>query len=200
MGRLTDVVKHLIIINVIVFVLFHFIMGQYRGYLYLHPNEVNFQPYQIVSHMFMHGSVQHILFNMFSLFFLGPMVEQALGAKKFFTFYMICGFGALALHLALVYFGFLSPRTALVGASGAVVGVFIAFGLLFPNMKLMLIFLPVPVKAKYMVLAFIAFDLFSGIGGITGVMDTGIAHFAHLGGAITGFILMAMWKKVSFLR
>jgi len=196
MGRLTDVVKHLLIINVIVFVAFGIIFAQYAGYLYLHPNEQFFQPYQIVSHMFMHGSVTHILFNMFSLFFLGPMVEKALGAKKFLIFYLACGMGAMLLHLTLVYIGYLSSTTAVVGASGAIVGVFIAFAFLFPDVKLMLMFLPVPIKAKYLMLAFVAFDLFSGVSGL----NTGIAHFAHLGGAITGFILMAMWKKVSFLR
>jgi len=196
MGRLTDVVKHLLIINVIVFVTFGLIFEQYAGYLYLHPNEQYFQPYQIVSHMFMHGGVTHILFNMFSLYFLGPMVERALGAKKFLIFYLVCGMGSMLLHLALVYMGYLSPRTAVVGASGAIMGVFVAFAVLFPDVKLMLLFPPIPIKAKYLMMGLVAFDLFSGVSG----MNTGIAHFAHLGGAITGFILMVVWKKVSFLR
>lgn len=196
MGRLTDVVKHLLIINVIVFVAFGIIFSQYARYLYLYPNESLFEPYQIVSHMFMHGGIQHILFNMLSLFFLGPMVENALGPKKFLIFYLICGMGSMLLHLALVYTGFLSSTTAVVGASGAIMGVFIAFAVLYPDVKLMLIFPPIPIKAKYLMLGLIAFDLFSGVSGL----NTGIAHFAHLGGAITGFILMVMWKKVSFLR
>lgn len=196
MGRLTDVVKHLLIINVIVFVAFGIIFSQYAGYLYLYPNKIEFQPYQIVSHMFMHGGMQHILFNMLSLFFLGPMVENALGAKKFLIFYLVCGMGSMLLHLALVYTGFLSSTTAVVGASGAIMGVFIAFAVLYPDVKLMLIFPPIPIKAKYLMLGLVAFDLFSGVSGL----NTGIAHFAHLGGAITGLILMVMWKKVSFLR
>ena len=197
MGRLTDVVKHLLIINVLVFVTFHLIFGQYRTYLYLfYPTNPYFEPYQLVSHMFMHGSESHILFNMLSLFFLGPMVEQALGSKRFLIFYLVCGFGSMFLHLALTYLGFLSANVPIVGASGAIMGVFIAFAFLFPDVKLMLIFPPIPIKAKYLMLGLVAFDLFSGVSG----MNTGIAHFAHLGGAITGFILMVMWKKVSFLR
>jgi len=111
-------------------------------------------------------------------------------------FYLACGFGAMLLHLALVYIGYLSSTTAVVGASGAIVGVFMAFAFLFPDVKLMLIFPPIPIKAKYLMFGLIAFDLFSGVSGL----NTGIAHFAHLGGAVTGFILMVLWKKVSFLR
>lgn len=197
MRRLTDVVKHLLIINVIVFVAFHIIFSDYRRHLYLfYPTSDFFQPFQLVSHMFMHGGESHILFNMLSLFFLGPMVEQALGSKRFFIFYMVCGMGSMLLHLGLTYTGFLSAGVPIVGASGAIMGVFIAFGLLFPNTKLMLLFPPIPIKAKYLMMGLIAFDVFSGVSGA----NTGIAHFAHLGGAITGFIMMAIWKKVSFLR
>lgn len=197
MRRLTDVVKHLLIINVIVFVAFHILFSDYRSYLYLfYPTHQYFQPYQLVSHMFMHGSETHILFNMMSLFFLGPMVEQALGSKRFLIFYLACGIGAMLLHLGLTYTGFLSANVPIVGASGAIMGVFIAFAFLFPNVKLMLIFPPIPIKAKYLMLALVGFDLFSGVSG----MNTGIAHFAHLGGAITGVILILMWKKTSLLR
>jgi len=197
MGRLTDVVKHLLIINVIVFVAFHILLSDYRTYLYLfYPTQDFFKPYQLVSHMFMHGSESHILFNMLSLFFLGPMVERTLGSQRFLIFYLACGFGAMLLHLGLTYTGFLSARVPIVGASGAIMGVFIAFALMFPNTKLMLIFPPIPIKAKYLMLGLIGFDLFSGVSG----MNTGIAHFAHLGGAITGFILIMMWKKSSLLR
>ena len=196
MNRLTDVVKHLLIINVIVFVAFHIIFSDYRAYLYLfYPGTEHFQPYQMVTHMFMHGSEGHILFNMMSLFFLGPMVEQALGSKKFLIFYLLSGMGSMLLHLGLSYVGFL-PGNPIVGASGAIMGVFIAFGLLFPNVKLMLLFPPIPMKAKYLMVGLICIDLFSGVSGA----NTGIAHFAHLGGAITGFLLMAYWKKVPFLR
>lgn len=196
MNRLTDVVKHLLIINVIAFVCFQMIFPQFAAQTYLwFPGTENFKPYQLVSHMFMHGSSSHILFNMLSLFFLGPAVEQNLGSKRFLGFYLICGFAAMALHLGLAYLGVINPNP-IVGASGAIVGVFIAFALLYPEVKLMLIFPPIPIKAKYMMVGLVLFDLFSGVTGV----NTGIAHFAHLGGAIAGFILISMWGKNSLFR
>lgn len=191
-SRLTDVVKHLLIINVIVFVAFYMIFPQYTRATYLYyPTMDAFQPYQLISHMFMHGSESHILFNMMSLFFLGPMVEQRMGSKRFLIFYLLCGFGAMALHLGLTYLGQLDPRVPVVGASGAIMGVFVAFAMFYPNTKLMLLFPPIPIKAKFLMLGLIAFDLFSGVSG----MNTGIAHFAHLGGVIAGALLITMWGK-----
>lgn len=234
MGRLTDVVKHLLIINVIVFVAFYILLPQFKDLLVLYfPQSNHFKPFQIVTHMFMHGSPSHILFNMFSLYFLGPMVEQILGSRRFLIFYLVCGFGAMLLHLGIEWINYMSvvenlkvdlntiisegrsvfrggqnyidPASAkmnevlnipVVGASGAIVGVFIAFGLMFPEREMMIMFIPIPIKAKYLMMGLVGFDLFSGVAGL----NTGIAHFAHLGGAITGFILMVIWKKVSFLR
>ena len=196
MNRLTDVVKHLLIINVIMFVCFHVLFSQFRELTFLFPpGSEYFKPYQLVSHMFMHGSPSHILFNMMSLFFLGPMVEQNLGSKRFLIFYLICGFAAMLLHLGLAYTGFIRP-SPVVGASGAIMGVFIAFGLLYPDVKLMLIFPPIPIKAKYLMGALVLFDLFSGVSGIS----TGIAHFAHLGGAIAGFILIFSWGRNNLFK
>lgn len=192
MSRLTDVVKHLLIINVIVFVVFHFMFGNLRRMTYLfYPTMESFEPYQIISHMFMHGGEMHILFNMMSLFFLGPMVEQHLGSKRFLIYYLLCGFGATALHFGMIYFGQLDPRVPIVGASGAIMGVFMAFALIYPNVKLMLLFPPIPIKAKYLIGLLMAYDLFSGVGQF----NTGIAHFAHLGGAIAGLFLILFWRK-----
>jgi membrane associated rhomboid family serine protease len=145
--------------------------------------------------MFMHGSGSHILFNMMSLFFLGPTVEQNLGSKRFLTFYLVCGFAAMILHLVLAQIGFIDA-SPVVGASGAIMGVFIAFGLMYPDVKLMLIFPPIPVKAKYLMGILVLFDLFSGVSGF----NTGIAHFAHLGGVIAGLILITMWGKNHLFR
>lgn len=234
MGRLTDVVKHLLIINVIVFVAFFVLFPQFKDMLNLFfPKSIHFQPLQLVSHMFMHGSFGHIFFNMFSLFFLGPMVEQALGSRRFLIFYLLCGFGSMLLHLGIEWYNYMSVidhlavdfdtintegrsvissgknyvdaasakmnqvlNIPVVGASGAIMGIFIAFGLMFPNMKLMVFPLPIPIKAKFLMVGAVAFDLFSGVSGFS----TGIAHFAHLGGAITGFILIMMWKKSTLFR
>jgi len=191
MSRLTEVVKHLLIINVLVYFGATMVLPQIgipTRMLYLfYPGTEPFQPFQLITHMFMHGSTTHILFNMMSLFFLGPMVEQALGSKRFLTFYLLSGVGAMLLHLGIDYFSV--QHIPVVGASGAIMGVFVAFAVLFPDVKLMLLFPPIPIKAKYMMMALIAFDLFSGISG----MSTGIAHFAHLGGVLAGFIMMYYW-------
>ncbi len=196
MNRLTDVVKHLLIINVIMFVCFNVIMPQYQSYVALYfPGSTYFKPYQLVTHMFTHASPSHILFNMMSLFFLGPTVEQSLGTKKFLIFYLVSGMAAMLLHLGLGYLGVIPP-VPIVGASGAIMGVFVAFALMYPEVKLMLIFPPIPIKAKYMMAGLIAFDLFSGVGGFS----TGIAHFAHLGGVIGGFIMITMWGFNNLMR
>jgi len=230
MNRVTEVVKHLLIINVIFFVVFHMIFPQFIGYVKLYfPASEAFYPLQLVTHMFMHANPQHLLFNMLSLFFLGPTIERTLGSKDFLLFYLLCGVGAMVAHLgidSISYFnliGKMDPDSVatvvnegrglitsgrnysdpqlgqlnrilsipVVGASGAIMGVFIAFALMFPEQKLMLLFPPIPIKAKYLMLGLIGFDLFSGVGGLS----TGIAHFAHLGGALTGFILIQMWGK-----
>jgi membrane associated rhomboid family serine protease len=149
-----------------------------------------FKPYQIFTHMFTHGSIGHIFFNMFNLWMFGRILENVWGSKKFLLFYLICGVAAAATHLTVQYFtgGF----SFAVGASGAVMGVLAAFAYLFPNTELMFIFFPVPVKAKWIVLIMVAFDLFGGLGKLGG---TGIAHWAHLGGALAGFIIVLFWNK-----
>jgi len=200
MGRLTDVVKHLIIINVIVYITFVLLLPQFQEYSILHMPwgpEDQFAPIQLVTHMFMHSpfGITHLLFNMMGLYFLGPHIEQVLGPKRFLIFYLACGFAAMGLHMLLSYIGYIGA-VPVVGASGAIMGIFIAFAFLFPNTKLMLLFPPIPIKAKYMMGALVLFDVFSGVGGFS----TGIAHFAHLGGALCGFILMQLWGFVDFRR
>jgi membrane associated rhomboid family serine protease len=193
MLRITDVVKHLIIINVIVYAVFVFIFPQFQVYSILHMPwglEQKFAPVQLVTHMFMHDprGFTHILFNMMSLYFIGPHIEQVLGKERFLIFYLACGFAAMGLHMLLSYLGIILP-SPVVGASGAIMGIFIAFAILFPNTKLMLLFPPIPIKAKFLMGGLILFDVFSGIGGFS----TGIAHFAHLGGALCGFVMMNVW-------
>lgn len=191
MNRVTPVVKQLLIINVIVYVAAVYIMPGLANLLALYyPTSSLFQPFQIITSMFMHGNTMHIMFNMMSLYFLGPMVEQVMGPKKFLIFYITCGLAANFAHLAMAYFQVIPPHPV-VGASGAIMGVFAAFAYYFPNIKLMLLFPPIPVKAKYLVVGLMIFDLVSGVSGIS----TGIAHFAHLGGVVAGFILMIYWRK-----
>jgi membrane associated rhomboid family serine protease len=187
------IVKNLLFINGLFFLATYFLFRDINlmAIFGLWPiDSDNFRPYQLFTHMFTHADFGHILFNMFNLWMFGRVLESVWGSKKFLTFYLICGVGAAAVHLAVQYLtGGYAPA---VGASGAVMGVMVAFAYLFPNTELML-YLAIPVKAKWIILALIAFDLFAGLGR-TG---TGIAHWAHLGGAATGFILVYIWNKTN---
>ena len=184
---MTEVVKHLIGINVIIFLGVTFSpFESLRDYFVLYPpGSGYFKPIQVFTHMFMHGGQMHILFNMLALFFIGPAVESYLGPKKFLFYYLFCGLGAMATHLVL------GSNAPVVGASGAIYGVLAAYAFLFPNTQMMLLFPPIPIKAKYLVLILIGIDLFSGVSGTR----TGIAHFAHLGGALFGILMMLYWRK-----
>lgn len=194
---LPPIVKGLIIINVVVYIL-QMLLDNSLGLtnlLALYPIESGkFQPYQIATHMFTHGSVMHILFNMFGLWMFGRVLENHWDSKRFLFFYFICGIGAAVVHLVVSYYtnGF----SAAIGASGAVMGVVAAFAYLFPNTPLYLYFIPIPIKAKWVVAGLLAYDLFSGITN----RGDNVAHFAHLGGALTGFILVLIWNKTDKKR
>ncbi len=189
MLRLTEVVKNLLIINVLAFFIVQYnlipFIPDLLRYFVLQPFGDGFQPYQLITHMFMHGNESHLLFNMLMLFFIGPAVEQILGPKRFLTLYVIAGLSSAFLHL------FISSGNV-VGASGALYGVLVAFATMFPNMKMMIFPLPFEIKAKYLVGAYVLYDLYSGVSGAS----TGIAHFAHIGGAIAGFALIYFWNMV----
>jgi rhomboid-like protein len=166
--------------------------------------------------MFLHGGWTHILFNMFALFSFGPILEYALGSNRFFTLYFICGMGAALIQLLVQAIevhsmtgGFIINETMqiadqvsmtklaaiyyspVVGASGAIFGLLVAFGMLYPDLELMIMFVPIPVKAKYIIPVYILIELFLGFGQFGG---DNVAHFAHLGGALLGFILIKIWS------
>ena len=243
MGRLTETVKHLIILNALFFAASSLLGLDLNNFLALYfPENENFGIWQFVSHMFMHGGFMHILFNMYALWAFGSPLEQMWGRNKFIFFYFSAGLGAGLIYTAVNYFQFNSIHndlinvglrtsdiqslltsgkynsdilsqipeqklmeiyqiynTPAVGASGAIYGVLVAFGMTFPNAKLALIFLPVPISAKYFIPVLIALDLFSGVTGFS-IFGGGIAHFAHVGGAIIGFIIMWYWKTNQFKR
>jgi len=235
MGGIPDVVKNLLIINVIVYIGTTLLYPQFYDLLSMHfIKSPKFEPFQIVSHMFMHSNygIGHIFFNMFALWMFGSPLERIWGPKRFLIFYLITGFGAIFLfmgveiwefqHLAAkippdykhvipeilkgesVYLPKELGETVqkmyrisagqIVGASGAIYGLLVAFGLLFPNTPLMLIFLPVPIKAKYFIPILMVAELFLGVGQFA--WDN-IAHFAHLGGALFGFIIVKIWNRNS---
>jgi len=176
----------------------------------------DFMPMQLITHMFMHGGIGHIFSNMFGVFMFGSILEKVWGAKRFLFFYMATGFGAVVLHMLVQGFlvyqstGSVNPSMALleahpeawgtyfsstVGASGALFGVLIAFGMLFPNTELYLMFIPIPVKAKYFVSLYVVYELYRGI---TMSQGDNVAHFAHLGGALFGFLLVKYWNRNRF--
>jgi len=243
MGRITDTVKVLIIINVLFFV-GKMMVGDVADRLFslYYFESPNFKFWQPITHMFMHADFMHILFNMYALWAFGSPIEALWGRNKFIFFYLSAGLGAAFLHTAVNYYQvhsgmetllangmgaaeimellnttlqpgsyreipilgldssmdfFTSYNTPALGASGAVYGVLVAFGLMYPNMELMLLFLPVPIKAKYFIPVIVLIDLFSGITGFS-LFGQGIAHWAHIGGALFGFIMAYYWKKNSF--
>jgi membrane associated rhomboid family serine protease len=216
------VIKNLIIINVLVFVAQILFEKDFNltSKLGMWPIGTElFKPYQIFTHMFTHSTtvIFHIVFNMFALWMFGRILENVWGPKRFLTFYLICGLGAAATHLAVGYFEtqrimeevsqlqaagehqlaletYFNGIHPVVGASGAVMGVMVGFAFLFPNTPLYIMFIPVPIKAKWAILGFVALDLF---GGINPSQGDSVAHFAHLGGALTGFIIVYIWNKTN---
>ncbi len=187
MMSITDVVKNLLIINVIIFFAVNFLIPipNIQQYFVLYrPFTLGFEPVQIVTHMFSHANISHLFFNMLGLYMFGSMVEATLGPKRFLILYLTSGLAASALQMLL------SPSPIL-GASGAVFGITTAFATMFPNTQLMLLFPPIPMKAKYMAILFIGVGLYSGLSGT----NDGIAHFAHVGGALWGFLMIIYWKQ-----
>ena len=216
MNNLPTVTKNLLIINVLCF--FGYIVARKNG---IDLNDMlglhfflasDFKLYQLVTYMFMHADFQHIFFNMFAVWMFGRTLEQVLGPKRFLTYYMICGIGAgLAqelvqyIHYATELSHYDSVNTGIsiipmgeylnlmttVGASGAVYGILLAFGMLFPNSEMFVFPLPFPIKAKFFVMGYAVIELLAGLGA----SGDGIAHFAHLGGMVFGFFLILYWRK-----
>ncbi len=241
--NMTDVVKNLLILNVLMLLAMY--VMESRGVNLTHILGMHyvesplFEPYQIVTYMFMHGDIMHLFFNMFGLVIFGTMLERVWGPKRFFIFYFATGIGAVVLHVVIAYlrlenildaFGAEEQQqlielirtkgvelsqdciggrcynfgdeplkslnsiynSPMVGASGAIMGILVGFAMLFPNTELMLLFPPIPIKAKYLALILIGLDLYMAYANNPG---DNIAHFAHLGGALVGFILVMIWKR-----
>lgn len=220
MMQMTDVVKNLLIINVVLFFGTMIILGDPEGEVFMflvnnpdsanfmdwskhilslfYPSSEYFRPFQLVTHMFMHADFGHVFFNMLMLFFFGPQLEYFFGPKKFLFFFFSTGFGASILHMIATWFeinylgsSIYVENIPMLGASGAIYGVMAAFAFLFPNQEMSLLFLPIKFKAVYMIMVLLAISLFSGFQGY----GTGVAHFAHLGGAFLGFFIANYWQK-----
>ena len=229
MRSVPETIKQLIIINVIFYFGSQFLGNLSYDLLALHYYENDkFLITQFLTHMFMHGSPSHILFNMFGLWMFGSPLEQMWGRQKFLFFYISSGLGAAFLQMAIYYLqvknlydvvelnnlslsdpqqllnymsqidynnAISSFNSVMVGASGAIYGILVAFAFSFPNSKLMLLFLPFPIKAKFFVPLLILIDLFFGVSSYS---VGPIAHFAHIGGALIGLIMVLYWKKNQF--
>ena len=186
------VVSYLIIINIAVFLAVQFLpaAGIDPGVLAARPiNQPEFFPTQILTHMFTHFQFGHLLFNMLALYFIGPIVEMVWGPKRFLTYYLLCGVGGFALHMLVLLLT--NSDAGIVGASGAISGVLVAFAYLFPNQILSMVFPPIEMRAKYFVLLVFGIDLVLGVSG----RGTGVAHFGHLGGALAGLVMLLIWNK-----
>lgn len=216
---ISDVVKHLLIINVLAFIATLAFMGEpdqatlqalvnervtdfdlFRRYKFavFFPASEYFKPYQVVTHMFMHGDFSHLFFNMFALYMFGTPVEMAWGPKKFMSFYFITGFGAFALQMLVQYIeisnGMQSANAAnvpMLGASGAVFGILAGYGMQYPNSIIQLIIPPVRMKAKYFLIIYATLEIALGLSPF----QTGVAHFAHVGGALFGILLVLYWRR-----
>ncbi len=213
------VIKNLVILNALIYFAQQ-VFGNNGPYgivnlFALHDvHSVYFKPHQLVTHMFMHGSFTHLLFNMFALWMFGSILENLWGSKRFLIFYMLCGLGAALLHLGTLYMEMrevmevfrqlpagrqesllydpnFKVNTPTVGASGAVFGCLAAFGYLFPNSLIYLYFF-IPIKAKWFVIFYAALELWLGVSNSAG---DNVAHWAHLGGALVGFLLVFYWNK-----
>jgi membrane associated rhomboid family serine protease len=193
------VIKNLLIINGLMFFAQMTLEGGRIGmitfWLALWPLDVpnlpgfpSFWPWQVLTYGFLHGGFGHILFNMFALWMFGAQIENAWGSQRFLVFYFVCVIGAGLIQLIVAT---ASPSFyPTVGASGGVFGILLAFGMMYPNQPIYMIFFPVPIKAKYFVMGYGALELFLGVTGTR----TGVAHFAHLGGMLFGFLLIMYWR------
>ena len=209
--NLPAAVKNIIMINILVMIMTslneNFMVEKFALF---YPTSPFFHWWQPITHMFMHGGFWHIFFNMYTLFIFGSILERVWGTKKFLIFYFITGLGAALVHTGVEWLqmqfwmgqaaeGSMTAlksihalkMTPTVGASGAIYGVLMGYAMLYPDSIMTLVFPPVSLKAKWFVLIFAGIELLTGVTGTGG----GIAHFAHLGGLIFGFLLIMYWKK-----
>ena len=211
---LPPVTKNILVINVFMLI-FSMLRPEfmYSNFALYYPTSPMFHWWQPITHMFMHGGFWHLFANMFTFIMFGATLERQWGPRKYLLFYMVTGLGAAALHMGVMWCEVLHyqhliaegsadaamalressliKRTPMVGASGAIYGVLMGFALLFPDTVITLLFPPIPLKAKWWILIWLGIELFTGITGAGG----GIAHFAHLGGALFGWLLIRYWKR-----
>ncbi len=195
-GSLPPVTKNILIINIFMLIFSSLRPDfMYRFFALYYPGSPLFHWWQPVTHMFMHGGFWHLFANMFTMLMFGCTLERQWGPKKYLTFYFITGLGAAGLHLLVMWIqarhGVNVDFTPMVGASGAIYGILMGFAMLFPDTVLTLLFPPIPLKAKWWIVIWLCIELFTGVFGMGG----GVAHFAHLGGMLLGYLVIKYWKR-----
>jgi len=192
--KIPVVVRTLLIVNVLVFIVDQFLayqgfrLSSWGGIFYV--GNPSFRAWQFVTYMFLHADFWHLFFNMFALWMFGRIMEQVWGGQRFLLFYFTCGIGAAVVQELGQALGVITPLAYTIGASGAIYGVLLAFGMTFPNERIFIIPIPFPIKAKYFVLFYAALELYMGFSG-----GDNVAHFAHLGGMLFGFFLILYWRR-----
>jgi membrane associated rhomboid family serine protease len=199
------VIRFLLIANVVVFLLQLVAFGPLLVHFALWPVGTpdvieqngefvwvpSFQVWQLLTYGFLHGGLLHLFLNLFAMWMLGVQLENAWGSRLFAIYYFVCVLGAGLIQIVVASYGVMGDEIyPTIGASGGVFGILLAFGMMFPNQRLIFILLPVPIRAKYFVIAYGVFEL---LAGITGTI-AGVAHFAHLGGMAFGFLLIQYWR------
>ena len=198
--RTPPIVKNLIIVNVLIYIATALLpsvnsfLAQYcQLYWFTAVNKLDqplFHSWQFITYMFLHGSFSHLFFNMFALWMFGRTLEQRLGPQRFMTYYIVCGVGAALIQMGVAWLTG-DASIVLIGASGAVMGLLLAFGVMYPNAQMLVFPIPFPIKAKWFVIGYAAIELFFGATGF----DLGVAHFAHVGGMLWGWLLLTYWKR-----
>ena len=187
-GAIPSIIKNLLIINVLVFLGQSLANEQLVLWFGLYPLSAGFQVHQLVTYSFLHGGPWHLFFNMFALWMFGAQIENTWGSRRFLIYYGVCVVGAALAQLAVTYFtGGTYPT---IGASGGVFGILLAFGMMFPEQRIMLLFPPIPIKAKYFVIGYGVLQLYNAVSG----SQPGVANLAHLAGMAAGFLLITYWR------
>lgn len=205
MRSLPTITRNLLLLNLIAWLIsaihpFGLDLDNLLGLHYWTAN--SFHIWQPLTYMFLHADFNHIFFNMFAVLMFAPVLEREWGEKKFLIYYLICGLGA-ALAQELVWMGMFSAQmihpiwaenVLTIGASGAVFGILLAFGWLFPDVRMFILFIPIPIRARVLVIIYAVIELFAGLGSMIGFSADHVAHFAHLGGMVFGAPVLLYWR------
>ena len=216
MRNLPIVTRYLLVANLIVFLLTGILGGHgvdLNAFCGLHYYAAqSFHWWQPLTYMFLHADFSHIFFNMFAVWMFAPMIEQQWGTRRFALYYLVCGLGAafiqevvwslmlmnMSTSYSAAHLAYYATMLNTIGASGAVFGILFAFGWLYPDVPMFLLFIPIPIRARTFVVIYALLELFMGLGTVTGLNADHVAHFAHLGGMLFGWLLILYWKKTNW--